>query len=542
MRYALVLAAAALLAPAALRAADAPPITFQAQPFDRLLADLRSAADLVGGDKAVKALNEAIKEKVGDNGFQGLDLSRPVGGYVLLSPKPEDVTAVVAFPISGEKEFLALCDRWNQGEKAKDLGKGVYELPPLGQAHKARMTFANRYAYIAYGDNPEPALAADALVAPAKLYDPAETAPLAGKLHFDRLTPAVKAALVTVLMDAKKELLKQADVGDADQMALKPLFAEVEKLLRRYLVLLGGADHLALRVGLDPATGEATAELTLAPKPNTELAGQIAARKPGENRFAGLITPDTVAAFHYSAPLFAEELRAAQAALAEEQQKEMVKNVPEAAKGVIEELFKGQARTNKAGEGDFAAALRGPDKDGRYTAVAALSFDDPAAFGKALRKFIDDTNPLDGFAEFKWDAAKAGAVGVHTLTVTIPGLVPASARLFGDDLVFAFAFAPKGIYLALGPDSVGTVKDGLKAKPAVAPAGDAVVNPAKLAKFVEQAGGDAFAVERALGKENKLLSAASLRVASGKEVSVRFAINLRLIPRAVFQSEAADEK
>ena len=87
MRYAFVLTAATLFAPAALRAADPaplPPITFQTQPVNRVLDDLRAAADLIGGEKAVKALNNGLKEKFGDKVFHGLDLQRPVVGYVTL--------------------------------------------------------------------------------------------------------------------------------------------------------------------------------------------------------------------------------------------------------------------------------------------------------------------------------------------------------------------------------------------------------------------------------------------------------------------------
>src|SRR4051794_21511031 len=107
MRYAFVLAAATLFAPAALRAADPapalPPITFQTQPVNRLLDDLRAAADLIGGEKAVKALNNGLKDKFGEKVFHGLDLQRPIIGYVTLAPKPEDTVAVLAFPVTGEK-------------------------------------------------------------------------------------------------------------------------------------------------------------------------------------------------------------------------------------------------------------------------------------------------------------------------------------------------------------------------------------------------------------------------------------------------------
>jgi len=147
MRYALVLAAATLFAPPTLRAAD-PPITFQSHSFDRVLDELRAAADLVGGEKAVKAVNKGIKERFGAKGLDGLDITRPIVGYVLLDPKPTNITAVIALPITGEKEFLALCDRTNR-EPHKDLGKGLYRLPPLNPLYEARMRFSDGYAYIA---------------------------------------------------------------------------------------------------------------------------------------------------------------------------------------------------------------------------------------------------------------------------------------------------------------------------------------------------------------------------------------------------------
>jgi hypothetical protein len=539
MRYALVLTAAALLAPC-VRAAE-PPITFQTQPLDRLLGDLRTAADFVGGEKAVKAVNTAMRDHLGEKGFEGLDLTKPVVGYVLLAPKLDDITAVIAFPVTTEKEFLGFCERWNHGQKPKDLGTGLYEVPPLFPQLKARMKFAEGYAYVAAGKNPEPALDTKALVAPNKLHDPAETAAFAGKLHFDRLSPELKSALVTVLQDLKKEILEKLDLDEPDRSALKPVFAELEKLVRRYLLLLGGADHLALRFSLDPATGDAITEATLVPKPNTELAKQIAARKPAENRFAGLITSDTVAAAHYTAPLFAEEVRTAFAAFSEHQQKEAVRNLPEAARATVEELFKGQVRTTKAGEGDLVVALRGPDGDGRYNVVAALSFEDPSALEKAFKKFMETDGPPEMFGAFKWDADKAGAVNIHTFKVNadlLNALPP--AKLFGDEPTIAFAFAPKGIFVAVGPDAIATLKDALKAKPGVAPAFDALVNPARLARLVEKGGGNARKIERALGKEDKLLSATSLRVTSGKELSVRFALNLKLIPRALFMLGAGE--
>src|SRR5215218_9289919 len=284
MRYALVLTAAALLAPVAF-AADPPkppepPITFQTHPLDRVLDDLRAAADLVGGEKAVKAVNKGIKDKLGDKGFDGLDIGRPVVGYVLLDPKPENVVSVVAFPITGEKEFIAFCDRWNGGEKAKDLGKGLYEVPPIDRRYKARMRFSDQYAYIAAGISPESALDEKALVPAQKLYDPAERGVIAGKIHFDRLTPAVKLALPALLKTLKDTYLQIPGVGAQEKLILGPVEQAIEKIATRYLLMIGGADTAALRLSVDVPTSDIVVELTLTPKANSALAKEIADRKP----------------------------------------------------------------------------------------------------------------------------------------------------------------------------------------------------------------------------------------------------------------------
>src|SRR5262249_48769250 len=173
MRIGLLAVAALVLATSTAVAAD-PPIVFQTQPLGRVLDEVRAGADILGGEKAVKAFNDALKNLLGEKGVEGMDVSRPIVGYVVLAPKPADVTVVIALPITNEKEFLDLCERANK-QKPKLAGeeKDVYELPPLDPRYKALMRFSNRYAYIAYGANPSPHLAAAALVPMAKLYDPA---------------------------------------------------------------------------------------------------------------------------------------------------------------------------------------------------------------------------------------------------------------------------------------------------------------------------------------------------------------------------------
>ncbi len=535
MRYALVLALAALVAPAPLRAAD-PPITFQTHPLDRVLGDLRSAADLVGGEKAVKALNAGIKDKLGEKGFEGLDVNKPVVGYVLLSPILEDTVAVVAFPVSTEKAFLSFCERWNNGQKPKDLGKGLYEVPALFPDSVSRMKFSGGYAYIAAGKKPEAALADKELVAPDKLYDPAERAVLAGKLHFDRITPEVKKAAIGWLADAKKQV-EDAGGGPGGWFGgiIKAAAPELEKLLTRYFILLGGADTATLRVSVDVPTSDLVVEATLTPKPASLLAKVIADHKPTGNRFGALIaTPDTVAGFKTRLPFFNDELKTAGVKSLEAGQKLAVDATPEVGKAAVEELFKGLIRTVKSGEADIVAGVRGPDKDGEFAFVAAVAFDDTAALEKEFKKFFKGDAPQDEQNRMKWDVAKVGNTNIHTFQLTPGGFFDITKPFGREKASLAFAFAPKGIFVTIGVNPVATMKDALAVKPADAPVLDIVLNPKRVAQLVEKGGGQALEVERALGKEDKLVSAMSLKITGGKELSVKYAINLRMLPRAIF--------
>lgn len=540
MRYAFVLTAATLFAPAALRAADPaplPPITFQTQPVNRVLDDLRAAADLIGGEKAVKALNNGLKEKFGDKVFHGLDLQRPVVGYVTLAPKPEDIVAVVAFPVTNEKDFLALCERFSGGAP-KDLGKGIYELPPLDPRHKALMRFSEQYAYIAYGHKPEAALDAKTLVAANKLYDPAEQAIFTGKFHFDRLTPDVVKALPAYVEALKKALGLGGEgrgplgIGQQETAIFAPLVEGVEKMLTRYAFLLSGGETAAVRLNLDVPTGELSVEATVKGKPNTLLSTAIAAHKPTGNKFGGLLTPDTAAGFKTRLPFFNEELKTGTVKALEEGQKAVgpVGN----AKDFVDELLKGLIRTAKTGEADVVGGVRGPDKDGDFTLVAAVAFDDTAALEKEFKKFVEADAPPDEQERFKWSADKLGKVNIHTYKPRGGGGFLDFTKPFGDDkCAVAFAFAPTGVFVVVGPDPVPVMKGALAVKPADAPVLDVLVNPARVKKLVEKTGGPGDNVERALGKEDKLLSAMSLTVSGGKELKVRYAINLRLLPRAL---------
>jgi hypothetical protein len=531
MRTAL-LAAALLAAPPAAVAAD-PPVVFQTQPPGRLLDDLRATIQALAGDREVKEFDRWVKESLGEKGFDGLDLTRPAGGYVAVPADPTKAVAVLALPVTSEDAFVGFCERWNRS-KPKGLGGGVYELPSLDPALAARARVADGYAYVATaakGVDLAKAVGAD-LVPFAKFYDPGEAAPFAARVFFDRLPKGLREQALAGLWVARTVAAMQLPPGLADEG--KAALEQFGRLTTRYIELSKGAKEAVLRANLDPATGEVRAELTLTAADGSPLAGDIAGRKPTTNAFAGLLTPDVVTGFRTRLPLFTEEIRNA-AVIGLELAKKEAANAnflaPPPARPLLKEFFDGAIRTAKTGEADVAGVIRGPDPNGFYTAVGAAAFVDPSGVEKELKKLIGREAEPEFTDLIKWDAEKAGEVGIHVFGFGKWNEEPGRdlRPVFGPDAVVAVAFAPRAVVAAVGPDAVAAVKGVLALKPAAAPVVDVVVNPAKLARMVgavDEVG--AGEVARAWGKEDKGLSVLSVGVAGGTELKVTLGLNLRL--------------
>lgn len=524
-----LLALAVLAAPAAAPAAD-PPVVFQTQPIGRLVDDARATVKLLAGDREAKDFDKALTQGLGEKGFDGLDLSRPVVGYVVVPADPKQTVAVLALPVTTEEAFAAFCERWNKS-KPKPLGGGAYEVPALDPALTALAKVADGYAYIATGAKGVDLAKAVGPDRPAfeKLYDPTETAQAAARVYFDRFPKELRDKALAGLDEAKRALAVAKlppEVGDA----AKEAFDQFVKLSTRYIDLSKGAKEAGLRLTLDPASGGLRADLSLVAVEGSPLAKEIAARKPTTNAFAGLLTPDVVTGFRTRLPLFNQEIRDSAVIGLEAIRKQAVNNIP-VGQPLVKEFFDGAVRTAKGGDVDVVGVMRGPDANGAYTAVGAAVFDDPSGVEKELKKLLAGTAPPEFNDLIRWDAEKAGDQSIHVLDLgkSNEDFAREAKKLFGPDVVVAAAFTPKAVVAAIGPDAVAAVKAALELKPAPAPVLEVVLNPAKVARMfgaVDERG--AGEIVRTWGKGEKPLSIASVSVSGGAELKVSVGLNLRL--------------
>ena len=521
-----IFAAPAAAAPVPGAADAAPVITVQTLPGNRLLDTVKTFAKLVGGDEATKAFDDWLKENLGEKGFTGVDLLRQLGAYGHLKPKLEESWGVVVLPVTDEKEFLALLTRLDYKFAEKKDDRGLYEFTELGVPFKqagdqlkVRMRFHDRCAYLAL-NGPSDALAGKNLLPLGKVVDPADQSALAVRLYLDRVDPAIKKLALGQIDDWEKEVAG----GGGGQPTWVTLFVgpTMKALKRNAVAVANEGDVAALRVTVDATIGDLAYEFALTAKKGTALAKDIADRKPTTSRFAGIVPQNAVAGAIQQMPAFTPEIGEAFAGVVEMALADAGKELGDQYKPLLDEVRKGAARTLKSGEVDFGGALTGPDKAGHYTAVAALSFDDPSAIEKALKDQVKAL-PQPFKDAIKFDAAKAGTLSVHTAMVGSL-LPPEGQKLFGEKATAYVVFASKAVYVAFGPDGMNELNRVLAIKPGPARPLDMLINPKKIGTLMKAAGAaeGENPILQLLGDSDKLISYQYGEVHGGDALRVRF--------------------
>lgn len=550
-RFVPALVAVLALAGGAVAEPPKPAVVIQTQPVSRILSDVKDVIRHAGGpgagEAAAKEFEKGLKETLGEKGFDGFDINQPVVAYVTLTDKLEDMGLVVVVPVTTEKDFLAFLERVHFDAEAVEGKKGVYELdlPGDGFPKKSHLQFAaNGWAYLTFNDG-DPTDPKD-FVAVGDLLNNADTSLASVRAYPGRFPPKLVASVLDQI-DATAGGLKMFIGGapGAGPKAMATALEEGPKLLRRYAETAGKeAEEVRASVAFDPAANDIVTEFTVIPKAGTGLAKGIAATAPTTNRFAGLVTKDAAGAVLFKAPLFAKELQDIAGGFLDAGADDLKDSpVPEKLRPVVAEGLRGVGRAVKAGSGDGAIVLNGPNADGKFQVVAAFSFDDPAAAEKALRELAKDG---DLGKEVELDAAKVNGVSVHKVSLhRVFGDEARDdlAKVFGDKPAGAVAFAKDAVIVAFGPGAVDAVSAALNAKPAPAPAPavDVTANMARFQKLIaagDPRGGEEFA--KIMGTADKPISAFRLSVAGGDKLTVKATMNVQIIPR-VFVAGAGEK-
>ncbi|CAN5623668.1 hypothetical protein BH11PLA2_BH11PLA2_35340 [soil metagenome] len=525
--------------------AAGPAGTLQTAPLGKVLTDIRAAANLVAGDVAVKGLEDALKTALGEKGFSGLDLSKPMVGYTVYDAKNLDnVSFCLMAPITKEEDFLDFLKRCHlepeevKGEK--NLYKlGEFDLPTqkAGDEEKKYTVLcriSGKMAYIGFNLKAEQLDPAKAYTF-EQVYDAKETALFAFKQYHDRM-PAEYAKNAMKQYDEMMEGLKKQFPGGDDLSWMKGL----SKVIATFAKLTEEAKESGVRLSLNTENGELVFDSYYTPKPGTELAKTTAARAPATNAVGSIIGKDTVAGITLQLPVGMKEVQELILSGLDKAKEEMKKDPPPPfAKDLVDEIVKGTERTIKSGTWDHVVAVNGPDKDGHFVGVFAMNFEDAVPVEKAIKANLKDF-PAEFRENVKLDVDKIGDVNIHSFDPPVEGGEPEGyARVFGDRKVY-FAFGPKGVYAAVGNGAKDALKTLINGKPANAKAFDILINPKKGTQLAAAIEPNAGAIaEKILGSEDKLSSAMSYSLEGGESLKFKFAINLKMIPHWIAQGAMA---
>ncbi|QEL14199.1 hypothetical protein [Limnoglobus roseus] len=521
---------------------NGPPIVFQVAPVDKFLADVRGIVRTVGGDGIVQMMDGAITNKFGEKGWAGIDTKKPVTGYIFLPNKAlkgvedfKEIYGVVAIPVTSEDEFKGFFRRLSPPDdpvtfKPVEGKKGLYALENKTEdTIQMRVRFHEGYAYVGVNAKDDQ-LDATALVSAADLVKANDPGLVLIRFITDRYPEELVKQQSQQIDEMVAKLKEQAGGGVGWIGGILESYAAMTK---RMSTVMKETEESGFRLAYDEKAAEVAIETYAVPKKGSAYALELADMKSGTNRFAALVTDKTPAAVLLQLPTSSPEFRDMLSKAIDAGQKAK-DNAPPPAQPILEELLKGLGRTVKADSLDFAVAVN-PGKDGHYTGVAAISFDDATGLEKVLKEAYKDA-PQDVKDTVKLDVDKIEGVNVHRISP--PDSDEKAKKLFGSTDIFV-AFGPKGVYAAIGIDANAAIKAALTAKPAPAKVVDVVVNPKLLgdmAGTVDENAGKMVA--QVLGGTDKRLSAFSISYEGGASMKMRTALNLNVIPKAMMMTFA----
>ncbi len=495
-----------------------PAVVVRSRNFAKLFDDYGHMVAAVLGEKGRKAFQEVLEDDLGEKGLKGLDQTRPWAGYLLTTDKIDDTAFVLLVPVTKESDFLDLLDRLDFTAEEVTGAAGLYEIELPGLSLYVR--FHDKHAYLGFNAS-RAGMDPKALIRPKQLLDPDDLTPVAVTVYPDRLSKEWRAAAAeTVKMFAGQEffLLPEALPG----------IALLESLIRLQDNSTG-LEPVRVAAEYDRERGEVIVELTAKGGKGTPLAATIAGRKPVEHRFGGIT--GTAATMRLAWPalgkpareVLGEFVRRSGGFPALDLDADTILTPPAVA---LNEAIRAAVATSAA---DFAAAVDGPDKAGRYAATFAVGIGNGKKLDAAIRSFVT-AMPVAGDADVgaiqkavTLDAAKVGDVTIHTLK--LGEFLPKEWKeLLGDKAEVAVAVTKDGAFVTVGTDAVGRMKAALAAKPAACDPLTFTVTPKALAPLL-----DKLDLPNAFGDSDKPLSLFGATLTGGESLTLRATLNLKLL-------------
>jgi len=224
--------------------------------------------------------------------------------------------------------------------------------------------------------------------------------------------------------------------------------------------ILEDGGPVQIKFDVDRKKNDVSLSLKVAGKDGSALAKNIAALGQVRGIAAALAGSDSVFGGQLNLSL-PESVVKKLSPVVDEGFKQGLGKLPKEQQDVAAPLAKAFAATAKAGTIDLGFDLRGPHKNGKYTAVLAMGLKDGDKVESAFRTAFDKVPEAEKKGS-KLDVAKAEGVAIHQAENKH---ADANAKEFLGEGPVYFAFRKDGVFVALGEDALATMKTVLGTTP-----------------------------------------------------------------------------
>jgi hypothetical protein len=523
-------AVAAILAPTAVRAADAksPSLVLRIKSIDGILQDARYFAKLAGQEDALKQVDEVLKAY-----DIGIDRTKPIGLYAAVSPNLQESPVVLLIPVSNEDTFVKALAGFNITAKKGDDGVFTLENLPNNVPVAVYFRFAHGYACVTVMEKAN--ISKENLLDPTKVL-PKEDAVLALSLRLSDL-PDLAKQLAIQQLDSQLAQAKEKKEPNEPPAVTKFRETMIDKVGEHVKDIITDGDELTLRLDVNTSKDDVALDASFKAKPGSKLSKEM--KEAGaKSLFTGLASNNDAIRFLVSV-LLPEDLRKTIAPAVDEAAKKMIEEQKdETKKALAKAAMEALGPTIKAGELDIGGALHGPDSAGHFTAIGGIK----VKSGQGINDFVHQISkdlPEKDKSKIVLDAETVGDMKIHKITVDKND--ENAKKMFGTDTVY-LGIGDNMVLVGIGPDALSEMKSAATATAAAAPALSATVSVARAASLDEKDKNAAKTAKQVFGANPNGNDTVSITVETGETVRLQIKVKGKVIAFGALSEAAKQEK
>ncbi len=508
----------ALVLPQTLYAQDVKPlVTARVKSIEGLVADFRYVLKYANKLEEADKLDEGITFLEGS----GLDLKKPIGGYILPAERPEDSPIVLMLPLADELTFFNTLGNFFIKPNRQPDGSYLLGIPNSDLEFDLYVRVAHKHLYVTgkNRDNLNP----KKLLAPDKILAGAETSVLSVNVDLTSAPDALRQyAMDAIEKGLTKEREKEMPFEQELQRKLR--FALLDFASQNFAVFAKGAASFTLNLDLDKKAEEVSAKLVWKGADGSEFAKQIKALESRPSRFAALADKSAASVvLHAPVP---ETLKPVLQVMFDEAKTQALKGKTAAAEQeLIGQTFDAWKPTIKQGRLDLGVVLVGPDNQGQYRVAAGMDLADGAGIEASFEE-IYKVVPLPAKLLFQIEAKKDGAQkSFRGLTAGRPAYL---AEALGEKIEVQLAVQKDTLWILGDPDGSNRLKETLAVQ-ATKPGAvfQAEVSLAHLARLFPD--NERKAAHQTWEGDPRGTDRVSLRLAGGDALELSFRGHLRIL-------------